>query len=502
MANGYGRATGKPGVFIVVPGPGLTNALTPVAEALVDSTPLLGIVTDVPRSHHHYQMHQIQQTLLSQPIVKSVKELERASDIPSTIKHMLQLTTEGEPGPCLLQIPSNLYWEKVDPTESAAEQKAARAEINPVVARLASAKRVGLFVGNGTADAADEIRVLADWMNAPVATTGSGRGVIDEAHPLSLGFAWKVGSIDSVNRIFARCDLVLAIGVKFSQNGTQDFRLEIPCPLIHVDASSDVFNKNYKSELAIQMDAREFLQALLEKKSLFGPRNDDEMLSLIRAEKELCDARLQNDTSTEFSAGNETITPQDFFKDLRQMLPPDAILMTDTGYNERLTMQNWQVQAPRTFITPSNYECMGFGIPAAIGAAFAFPKRKVVAIVGDGGLVMSGLEMMTAVREKINLTVIVLNNHGFGIIKKIQEDFFGESVAVNVGAPGFKALAESLGMQYRSLGDGRSALQQAIQVTGPVLLEVEMRHKDENKASKLGKKIKNDIKQGLQKIVR
>lgn len=504
MANGYGRATGKPGVFITVPGPGLTNALTPVAEALVDSTPMLGIVTDVPQSHHTYQMHEIEQTLLSQPIAKSVRDVENASDISSTIQQMLAITTQGEPGPCIMQIPGNLYWDRVDPSDTPDEQKqssVASNEIDAATSLLKSAKRIGLFVGLGAADAAEEVRQLAEWMNAPVATTGSGRGVMDEAHPLSLGFAWKAGSIDSVNRIFATCDLVLAIGVKFSQNGTQDFRLQIPCPLIHVDASAEVLGRNYKTQMSIQMDARDFLQALLERKSNFGQRRDEEMLEMIRVEKENCVLRLGNDTSTEFMIGNQATYPGVLFEKLRELLPSNAIVVTDTGYNERLTIQHWLVHAPRTFINPSNFECMGFAIPTAIGAAFSFPERKVVAIVGDGGLVMSGLEMMTAVREQINLTVIVLNNNGFGMIRKIQQDFFGESVAVDVGSPNFKALAESIGMSYLSMDTGISALEQAISAQTPTLLEIKMQHKEENKISRLGRALKNDIKQGLQKLI-
>jgi len=504
MANGYGRATGKPGVFITVPGPGLTKALTSLAEALVDSTPMLGIVADVNQSHHTYQMHEIRQTLLVQPIVKSIRNVEHASEISSSIKQMLALTTQGEPGPCIVQIPGNLYWDKVDSVETHPEQRqspAALSEIEAVVSLLKSANRVGLFVGLGAAGAADEVRQLAEWMNAPVATTGSGRGVLDEAHPLSLGFAWKAGSIDSVNRMFAACDLVLAIGVRFSQNGTQDFRLEIFCPLIHVDASADVLGRNYKTQMSIQMDARDFLQALLERRPDIGQRRDDEMLEMIRAEKENCDARLQNDRGIELMIGNQAIYPGVLYGKLRELLPPNAIVVTDTGYNERLTIQHWLVHAPRTFINPSDFECMGFAIPTAIGAAFAFPERKVVAIMGDGGLVMSGLEMMTAVREKLNLTLIVLNNHGFGIIRKIQEDFFGESVAADVGAPNFKALAESVGMSYLSMHGGMSALEQAITARTPTLLEIEMRHKEENKMSKLGRKLKNDIRQGLQKFI-
>jgi acetolactate synthase I/II/III large subunit len=504
MANGYGRATGKPGVFVSVPGPGLTNSLTPVAEALVDSTPMLGIVTDVPQSKHTFQMHEIKQMLLAGPIVKSVEAVTATSDISAAVKNLLSLTTQGEPGPCILQVPSNLYWDKVD-GRPAREQKESPAissqEIEAVVARLKSAKRVGLFVGLGAADAARDVRALVEWMKAPVATTGSGRGVLDESHPLSLGFAWKSGSIESVNRIFAACDLVLAIGVKFSQNSTHDYHLKIPCPLIHVDASPDVFGKNYTAELAVNMDAGNLLKSLLEQKSLLGPRQDDELSELLRAEREICETRLKSDTSTQFFIGSETHSPQHVFGKLRTLLPSNAIVVTDAGYNERLTLQNWLVHEPRTLINPCNFESMGFAIPTAIGAAVAYPDRKVVVVVGDGGLVMSGLEMMTAVRENLSLTVIVLNNSGFGIIKKIQQEFFGASVAVDVGAPDFKSLAESIHMQYQPTEDGIAALEKAVTAAAPTLLEIKMQHREPDKTEQRKQRLKNDLKQGLQKFL-
>lgn len=505
MANGYGRATGKPGVFVTVPGPGLTNSLTPIAEAFVDSAPMLGIVTDVPQSEHKFQMHEIEQTLLAQPVVKSVKAIERAADIPATLNELLELTTQGEPGPCLLQIPGNLFWDKTGKVTASSRQKkptASSSQIEGVIARLQSAKRVGLYVGLGAAEAADEVRALADWMQAPVATTGSGRGVMDEAHPLSLGFTWKVGPADSLNRIFEACDLVLAIGVKFSQNATHEYRLKIECPWIHVDASADVFNRNYKAEMSVQMDAGEFLRALLKEKSRLGPRQDDEILKLIDAERESCDATLRGDTYSEFFLGADKIPPYDFFEKLRALLPSNAILVTDSGYNERITMRHWRTDMPRTFISPSNFACMGFAVPTAIGAAIAFPDRKVVAMVGDGGLVMSGLEMMTAVREKLNLTIIVLNNKGFGVIKRIQEDFFGQSVAVDVGAPDFALLAKSISMEYQPITGGLPALEQSIRNTMPTLLEVKMQHREKDKAALLRRKLKNDVRQGLQKLIR
>ena len=244
MAYGVGRVTGKPGVFITIPGPGLTNAITPIVEALVDSTPLLGIVTSAPMTVKKFQMHEIDQTHLAQPIVKSIRTVDRAADISSAFKAQLRLATTGEPGPCLLQIPANLFWDRADriePDEAATAIEEDREEqLSDVIQRIRSARRIGLFTGMGAADAAGQVRELAEWLNAPVGTTGSGRGVVEESHPLSLGFGWKAASIDAVNRIFDQCDLILAIGVKFSQTGTQEYHLKFQAPMIHIDREPEV----------------------------------------------------------------------------------------------------------------------------------------------------------------------------------------------------------------------------------------------------------------------
>jgi len=505
MANGYARATGKPGVFVMVPGPGLTNALTPITEALVDSTPMLAIVTNVPQSNRSFQMHEIKQTLLAQPVVKSVHDVESAADIVPAFHAALQETITGEPGPCILQIPSNLFWERVTlqkkrSTKAIPETAPPTEKINEIVSQIKNSKRIGLLVGLGAADALDEVRELADWLQAPVASTASGRGVMDEAHQLSLGFGWMGDAVESVNLILDSCDLVIGIGVKFSQTGTQGYRLRVKPPLIHVDASPDVPGKNYPAEVALTMDAGIFLRELLKHKKAFGPREDHKLLEMIRVEREACEKRLYSDKSTTFQVGGKECSTSEFYGALRKALPPDAILVTDAGSNEWLTLHNWTVYEPRTLINPADYESMGFAVPTAIGAALAQPKRRVVAITGDGGLVMSGLELMTAVREKINLTILVLNNEGFGIIKRIQEDFFGASVAVDVGAPDFKLLAESIHMNIMPNEGGLGLLEKAITSNLPTLLEVKMRYHDDATGSKRKKKIKNDLKQFLQKI--
>ena len=248
------------------------------------------------------------------------------------------------------------------------------------------------------------------------------------------------------------------------------------------------------------MDARAFLNRVLEHKQSFGPRPDDGLRALIKMEREICENRLMNDKSTRLSIGDESFSPSEFFGRLRDLLSPDAILVTDAGYNERLTLQHWQVTAPRTLINPSDYESMGFAVPVAIGAALFSPGKQVVAITGDGGLVMSGLEMMTAAREKIDLTIIVLNNEGFGIIKQIQEETFGASTAVDVGAPDFRALAASIRINFHPPVGGLSALDQALRQQGPTLLEIKMEHSDQDAWAMNKRRWKYDLKQVAQQL--
>ncbi len=480
LANGYARATGRPGVFVTVPGPGLTNALTAIAEAHLDSCPLIGLVTnvrfDLPR---RYQIHQIPQMDVVTPVAKAVWAARAPAELSALLAAAFDLSLAGEPGPVILDISADALAGRAHhpaaPPAPAAPASLAAAALDGLLARLGLARRIGLVVGQGAFGAAPLVPALAERLSAPVFTTLSGRGCLREDHPLSLGFGWGPGGTTAVNAVLDTCDLILALGTRFADLGTDSYHLRLRAPLIHVDASPAVFHHNYPAELTLTADARALAEALLAR--LPARPADPELAAAIAAARGLQAARQAQRRPAVFQLGAAAGTPAEFYGALRQALPDDALLVTDSGYNQVLTKQYWRVLGPRTFLCPSDYQAMGFAVPAAIGAALACPGRRVAAIVGDGGFAMSGFDILTAVRERVDVLFIVLNDGGYGFIRAAQEATFGVATAVDQATPDFSLLARSFGLRYAASGaDLAGTLQAALAAPGPTLLEVRVRH--------------------------
>ncbi len=503
MANGYSRATGKTGVFITVPGPGFTNAFTSIAESLLDSCAVVGIVTGVRNdSDKKFQLHEIQQVDLAKPIVKGVDRVTSAGQILAKIEAAFRLARSGEPGPVILEIPANAFWEpaeyhKPGVAEDIGALPDGTANLPQVIALMKQAKRVGLFLGQGALDASEQVAQIAEWLSAPVVTTVSGRGCLREDHPLALGFRWASHGVAKTNRVLAQCDLILAVGAKFSETGTTGYSLEFTGPLIQVDSSDGVLGKNYPAAVTLQMDARELFDQLLKNKEFIGRREDREILKIIEEQK--ADPGAPTDDvagGIRFGVGERDYSPRKFFGVLRQVLPDDAIVVTDSGYNQFLTIENLTVLAPRTLIVPSDYQSMGYCIPSAIGAAAACPRKKVVAVVGDGGFAMSGFELLTAYRENLDLLLVVLNDGYFGFMKEMQEELFGATTGVVLANPDFEKLAESLHAHYHVVtGDLKDTLTECTQRQGPTLLEVKVIYPKKELVPLLRRRWKANLKQ-------
>lgn len=483
MAHGYYRATGKTGVFVTVPGPGLTNAFTSIAESLLDSCAVVGIVASVKSdTDKKFQLHEIQQIELAKPIVKGVFRVTAANQVYQNADAAFRLAQSGEPGPVILDVAANVFWDKLASNhfENTAwieePSVSVRVDVDQVIDRICRARQVGLVVGQGAFNAAAQVEQVAEWLGAPVATTVSGRGCLREDHPLSLGFRWGKRGLDRMHQVLDHCDLILAVGVKFSETGTAGYALRFNGELIHVDSSAEVLGQNYATAIALQMDARDFFDQLLANKARLGHRPTNRIRQIIAEQKMSGLARARaNPKEIQFIVGGQTYSPHAFFHALRHILPHDAIVVTDSGYNQFLTLENFPVYMPRTMITPSDYQAMGYAIPSALGAAIACPNKKVVAIVGDGGFVMSGLELLSAQREKIAPLILVLNDGYYGFMKQIQEEVFGATTGVALANPDFKKLAESLNVHYCTCENGddlHCILEDCLQHSEPVLLEV------------------------------
>ena len=413
MAIGFSRASGRLGVLTTIPGPGFTFAMTGLAEARLDSVPLLHIVqSPADEPGRLFQLQAIDQAAIAGPVVKAVLQIRVAADVPRVLVEAYDLAMSGEPGPVLLEVdPAALAGAVSGPSPDVTRPAAAHPAVSPeevaaVVQLLGQSRRPILLVGQGGNAAAGEVRDLAERLSCPVLTSTSGRGVVPEDHPLAIPS--DLSDVAGINALIAECDLVLALGIKFSHNGARGFQLQLPAErLVHVDASRDTLGANYPAHWAIQADVGAFVSAVLGSLSPAGPGgsrwSQDDVASWRRRVRSSMTAPVEPKI-----AGADPPTPARFFESVRQALPADACLVTDSGWHQMLARRHYSVQSPRGLLVPTDFQSMSFGLPAAIGAKLAAPDRPVVALTGDGGLLMAGMDLVTAARESICLPVIVL----------------------------------------------------------------------------------------------
>ncbi|MGH8213152.1 MAG: thiamine pyrophosphate-binding protein, partial [Rhodanobacteraceae bacterium] len=400
MANGYYRASGNPAALLTIPGPGFTWALTGLAEAALDSAALLHITCAPAISPGRaFQLQAIDQAAVAAPLCRSVFTIEHASEVEAAIARACAQCVTGEPGPVLVQVARGVWRENASGPSPAAPHVSPAvvlADVDAVANALDAASRTVLLLGQGCHGAAELAAELAERLKAAVFTTTSGRGAIPEDHPLSLAFESGNGA-QTLNALIEASDAVLAIGCKFSHNGARGFRLRIPPgKLIHVDVAADVLGANYPTRIAIRSDARAFLAALLPQLHIHAARTHGFTTEEIALWRERCRAEKLEDPIEPRIHGVTGGAPAVFFDALRRVLPRGSILVTDSGQHQDLARRHFPVWWPRGLITPTNLQSMGFGIGAAIGAKLAAPERPVVALIGDGGLAMSGLELLTA----------------------------------------------------------------------------------------------------------
>jgi acetolactate synthase I/II/III large subunit len=476
MANGYYRASGRVGVLTTIPGPGFAWAFVGIAEASQDSSALLYIVNKPAAGPGaKFNLQAIDQRAILSPLVRRIIEVDRAQDISAGVNEAFVATTEGEPGPVLLQIDERaMVGETLEPTSLTRRptSQPEADEIREIAELLRNSARVVFFVGQGVNSASKLLRELAEKLGAPVVATRSARGVIPEDHPLAMVFGFGEIGVRCLNTLLDRSDLILAVGCKLSHNGTYGFKLHFAKEkLIHVDGSEDVLNANYPARLAVRSDGDAFLQALAKAEPVWQVRQSkwstDELAAGKRsrtATSNLPEPRVQ---------GVNPPTPATFFAALNEALPPNSCLVTDSGLHQVLATRHFRVQQSRGMVIPSDFQSMGFGLPGAIGAKLSDPQRTVVALIGDGGLAMSGMELVTAVREKIPLTVIVFNDGALGQIRLQQISSYGHSYATELRTPDLALFAEALGAKYVHLmGNAMECLRDVVTGGGVTLLEV------------------------------
>ena len=451
MADGMSRTSNLTGTLVIVPAAGATHAASGIGEAFLDGVPMLvicgGIRTDLDK---RYQLHELDQHAFLKALTKATFLVTSHADIVSTLFKAWEIAHSGEPGPVFVEIPVNLQMfpgevaEMPAPPVIAKPQKASAADIRRAAELLLAAKHPALFIGWGARDAFDQTRGIAEFLQAPVATTLQGLSVFSAAHPLHTGFGFGAAAVPAARNAFADCDCMLAVGTRFAEIATGSFGVTVPRDLIHSDINPGVFSANYPAAVALEGDAAAVLSLLLEELQGLGtarPANV-ELHRRIQSDK----LAYNNEWLSHDSRGK--VNPAVFFNALRAAMPDNAIAVVDDGNHTYLTAELFPVRHPKALIVPTDFNCMGYAVPAAIGAKLANPEREVFAIVGDGAFTMTCMEIVSATRLGLGLVYYVFHDGELSQIAQAQEIPFNRKPCTALGAIDFSGVAIATGAEY------------------------------------------------------
>jgi acetolactate synthase-1/2/3 large subunit len=463
-AEGYARASGRVGVCMATSGPGATNLVTGIADAYMDSVPIVAITGQVPSQGTNTSYMIGRDAFQEADIIGIVTAVTKysyqprnISEIPAMVNNAFYLANTGRPGPVLIDLPKNIqtgtgdvqFTNKISLRGYKLITEPKPSKISQAADLLAKAECPIILAGGGviTAAASDELTEMSDLLMAPVATTFMGKGAFPETHPLSLGSIGMHGN-PAANRLMGEADVLLAVGTRFSDRATTNLDTFAPnAKKIHIEIDNAEINKNVDVDVAILADAKIALKALLAAtKEKLQKGEGKAWTKRVKEAKEQLSPLLKDRP--------RDVTPKHLLAALRELLPENGIVTTEVGQNQMWSALYFKAIKPRTFISSGGLGTMGFGFPAAIGAKVACPDRPVVDIAGDGSFIMSEQELACSVTENIPVTVIVLNNSVLGMVAQWQRTLYDRRYnAINLGkTPDFVKLAEAYGAQGFRVG--------------------------------------------------
>jgi acetolactate synthase-1/2/3 large subunit len=479
MADGYARVTGKPGVALIVTGPGVTNVATAVGEAFADSSRVFVIATNLERKYLDSldgNLHEMTDQLsVMRPIVKWSKRVMRAQEIPGAIDEAFQQLLSGRPRPVYLEIPIDVLAEECelpdsDPRPVLASPPAA-ADIARAVALIAASKRACIFAGGGTnsAEAAPLLTQLAEQIGAPVVMSLMGKGSIAADHPLSAGaFGYRWTSDNPAADVMRGSDLAIVIGTGLGVRTTGDASMPLPSRLIHIDIDPSEMGRRYPTELPIVADATLTLRALLDALHGAAPaeRWSDAEVATVRARL----AAPQDERVARYLP---------YLEALRNGMHRDAILCNDMTMPAYESVRHFPVYEPRTYTFPRGFGTLGSAMPTALGAKVGCPQQQVVSMSGDGGFQFTLEELGAAAHHNIPVTMVIFNDATHSAVKVVQRrDYAERYVSVDLVNPDYVKLAEAYGInavRAASPEQLTSALVAAREHDGPTLIDVPIR---------------------------
>ncbi len=504
-ADGYARATRKTAVLLTHLSPGLTNAATGVANAALDSIPMVVIAGDVPT--HYYGKHPHQEVNLHadasqyeiyRPFVKRAWRVDSPHLFPEIIEKAFTLAESGRPGPVLVDVPMDIFSKEVDVELFERVMRNTRALAKPslddetaekIVRALHSAKTPVLYAGGGIllADAAAEMREFAEHLSLPVAHTLMGKGALPDDHPLILGMTGFWGT-KFINDKCKGADWIVAFGTRFSEADCSSWEREFtfnfpPTRLIQIDIDPAEIGRNYPVEIGALADLKEALKVLnrVARKIVPAGVKRPELVAEMAANR----ASFVASNREAMASDAWPMRPERILADVRAVLPRDALICTDVGWNKNGVGQQFPIYEPGTIFTPGGYATMGFGAPAALGAKVGRPDRVVVALIGDGGFGQNPAMLATAFEEDIAVVWVIMNNRAFGTIAGLEAAHFGTTFGTvfekdgKSWSPDYAAIARAYGIDgvmVASAAEFKPALERAIASKRPVVLDVYMKN--------------------------
>ncbi|MEZ7216502.1 acetolactate synthase large subunit [Klebsiella spallanzanii] len=473
IAQGMARTEGKPAVCMACSGPGATNLITAIADARLDSIPLVCITGQVPASMIGTDAFQEVDTYgISIPITKHNYLVRNIAELPQVMSDAFRIAQSGRPGPVWIDIPKDVQSATIEldvlpePGTRMAAPEFDSASVCEAAAMINAAQRPVLYLGGGVINAPEQIRQLAEKANLPTTLTLMALGMLPKAHPLSLGMLGMHGA-RSTNFILQEADLLIVLGARFDDRAigkTEQF-----CPnakIIHVDIDRSELGKIKQPHVAIQGDVAEVLTQLIPQVKA-QPRS--EWLQLV--------ADLQREFPCNIPQEKDPLSHYGLINAVAACVDDEAIITTDVGQHQMWTAQAYPLNRPRQWLTSGGLGTMGFGLPAAVGAALVNPQRKVICFSGDGSLMMNIQEMATAAENQLDVKIILMNNEALGLVHQQQSMFYKQGVfaATYPGMINFMQIAAGFGLQTCDLNneaDPQAALQAIIDRPGPALIHV------------------------------
>lgn len=502
-ADGYARVTGKAAVVLSHLGPGMTNAATGVANAALDCIPMVVIAGDVPS--HYYGKHPHQEVNLHadgaqweiyRPFVKRAWRVERPELLPEIMEKAFQLAESGQPGPVLVDVPMDIFSREIDValftrqsynTKELKKPGIDEGTAGEIIDRLIAAKRPIIFAGGGVilAGAAAELRRLVDSLSLPVAHSLMGKGALPDDHPFTLGMTGFWGT-RYINDSCRKADLILALGTRFKEADSSswypEYTFDIPkTKVIQIDIEASEIGRNYPVAIGVVADLKQALAVLCKAAAQRLPDGvqRQEVKEKIAAERKAF--KLRNGAMEQSDAF--PMMPERILAEVRAVLPRDAIITTDVGWNKNGVGQQFPIYTPGSILIPGGYATMGFGGPAAIGAKIAAPDKVVIALIGDGGFGQNPAQLATANHEDVAVIWLIMNNNAFGTIAGLEKAHYQTTFGTifekdgKSTSPDYAAIARAYGIagiRINSAAEFKPALEKAIAMNRPVVLDVPM----------------------------